>query len=348
MKILITGNNGYIGSVLSEMLINLGHDVTGLDTNFFFDCKLIKDNLIIKQINKDIREVNKKDLDGFESIIHLAALSNDPLGELSPIITKAINFQSTLNLAILAKKCKIKRFIYASSQSMYGISQTSEILEEDAPKNPLTVYASTKWNAEIELKKLNDKNFNIVCFRPSTVFGSSPRLRCDIVFNNLVGCALTTGKIEIMSDGSPWRPVIHINDVCNAFIAGITAPVELISGQSFNVGIDGGNYTIKTMAEIAKNLISGCDLIFLNQHTDPRTYKISFKKIHKILKDYFKPKWNLENGGSELIEFLKRNNFNENIFRGRKCNRLKQLKYLLNSNFIDNNLIWKRNKTVKI
>ena len=344
MKILITGNNGYIGSVLSEMLINLGHDVTGLDTNFFFDCWLIKDKFIVKQINKDIRDVTEKDLEGFESIIHLAALSNDPLGELSPKITKAINFQSTLNLAILAKKCKIKRFIYASSQSMYGISQTSEILEEDAPKNPLTVYASTKWNAEIELKKLNDNNFSIVCFRPSTVFGSSPRLRCDIVFNNLVGCALTTGKIEIMSDGSPWRPVVHINDVCEAFIAGITAPVELISGHSFNVGIDGGNYTVKTLAEIAKNLISGCDLVFLNQHTDPRTYKISFKKIHKILKDYFKPKWNLENGGNELIEFLKRNNFNENIFRGRKCNRLKQLKYLLDSDLISNDLIWKKTK----
>jgi len=348
MKILLTGNNGYIGSVLTEMLIDLGHDVTGLDTNFYVDCNLTEDKFNIKQIKKDIRKITEEDLEGFDAIIHLAALSNDPLGELSPNITEIINFQSTLNLAALAKKCKIKRFIYASSQSMYGISKTSEILEEDAPKHPLTVYARTKWNAEIELKKLNNKNFTVVCFRPSTVFGSSSRLRCDIVFNNLVGCALTTRKIEIMSDGSPWRPVIHIKDVCSAFIAGITAPIELISGQSFNVGINDGNYTIKTLAEIAKNLISNCDLIFLNQHTDPRTYKISFKKIHTILKNYFKPNWNLNDGGLELVEFLKRNNFNENFFRGRKCNRLKQLKYLLNSNLIDNDLIWKKNKTLKI
>ena len=256
MKILITGNNGYIGSVLTGMLINLGHDVTGLDTNFFFDCNLIKDKFNIKQINKDIRYINERDLEGFDSIIHLAALSNDPLGELSPSITKIINFQSTLNLALLAKKCKIKRFVYASSQSMYGKSKTPELLNEDAPKRPLTVYAKTKWNAEIELKKLNNNNFTVVCFRPSTVFGSSSRLRCDIVFNNLVGCALTRGKVEIMSDGSPWRPVIHIKDVCSAFIAGITAPKELINGQSFNVGINEGNYTIKTLAEIAKKISS--------------------------------------------------------------------------------------------
>jgi nucleoside-diphosphate-sugar epimerase len=219
----------------------------------------------------------------------LAGLANDPLGEFDPKITEEINYQSTLIFAELCKKQKIKRFIYASSQSMYGVSDSTEELDEDnSKKNPVTVYAKTKWEAEKNIKTLNDDTFTVVILRPSTVFGVSPRLRCDIVYNNLVACAFTTGKIEILSDGSPWRPVIHIQDLCNAFISGIEAPEKLVSGQAFNVGIENGNYTVQELAESAQSVVPGSKLIFRNQHTDPRTYKVSFKRILTELKDYYK------------------------------------------------------------
>ena len=177
-------------------------------------------------------------------------------------------------------------------------------------------------------------------FRPSTVFGVSPRLRCDIVYNSLVACAYTTGKIEILSDGTPWRPVIHVKDLCNAFIAGIEAPKELVNGQSFNVGIKNGNYTVKDLAEAAQRVVPGSELVFLNQHTDPRTYKVSFDKILTVLKNYFKPEWSLDRGGNELVDFFKDINFSEEDFRNEKVNRLKRLENLIKMNKINNRLEW--------
>lgn len=318
MNILVTGNKGYIGSVLTPMLTERDYNVIGLDTDFYEGIEKEKSKPSIKQIFKDVRNISIEDLKNINAIIHLAALSNDPLGEFNPKLTYNVNFNATIKLAKLAKQAGIKRFIYASSQSMYGISKINNELDEDnSQKNPITAYAKTKWDAECELKKLGSNDFTVVCFRPSTVFGVSPKLRCDIVFNNLVACAYTTGKIEIKSDGTPWRPVVHIRDVCNAFIAGLEAPKELVSKQSFNIGIKNGNYTIKDLAEAAQKVVGGCSLVFTGEHGhDSRTYKVSFKKILSVLKDYYKPEWNLISGGKELVEFFKRINFTDEMFRG--------------------------------
>ena len=339
MKVLLTGCNGYIGSVLSQLLLERGYDIVGLDINYFESCFLKKPVHRFKIIKKDIRDLNTKDISGFDAIIHLAGLSNDPLGEFDPKLTKNINYASTVNLANIAKKKGVKRFIYASSQSMYGISDSEvELDEHDSEKKPVTAYASTKWEAEIYLMGMHSNSFSVSCFRPSTVFGASPRLRCDIVFNNLVACAYTTGKIEVLSDGTPWRPVVHVRDVCKAFISGLEAPIPAVGGKAFNVGIPNGNFTVKDLAVAAQKAVPGCELIFLNQHTDPRTYKVSFDRILKELSDFYKPSWDLDRGAKELVNFFEEVGFSENDFRGNRCNRLAQLKYLMENAIINKKL----------
>tara|TARA_Y100001970_G_scaffold15871_1_gene17837 strand:+ start:21884 stop:22912 length:1029 start_codon:yes stop_codon:yes gene_type:complete len=339
MKVLVTGNLGYVGTVLTKILSARGYTITGLDIGYFKECFLQHIKQDLTQKIKDIREINLKDVQGFDAIIHLAGLSNDPLGEFNPGLTDQINLESTINLAKLASKVGVKRFVYASSQSMYGISKVDDELDEDkSEKNPVTAYARTKWEAEKVLKKMNNQDFTVACFRPSTVFGASPRLRCDIVYNNLVACAYTTGKIEILSDGTPWRPVVHVKDVCQAFIAGLEAPVEIIGGKAFNVGLPNGNFTVRELAEAAQRSVPGCELVFVNEHTDPRSYKVSFNRILTELGDYFKPEFDLDKGGAELVDFFKAVNFTEEHFRGEKCIRLLSLNALQDKKIIDNQL----------
>ncbi len=342
MNILVTGNKGYIGTVLVDILREKSYEVAGYDTGYYDDCQIYGFDQPIRQINKDIRDVSVEDLEDIDAVIHLAALSNDPLGELAPGLTEEINLNATLKLAHLGKKASVKRFVYASSQSMYGISNTNDELDEDnSTKEPLTTYARTKWEAECELKKMNSDDFTVICFRPSTVFGASPKLRCDIVFNNLVASAYTTGKIEIKSDGTPWRPVIHVQDVCNAFVAGLAAPTELVAGESFNVGIADGNYTVKQLAEAAQKAVDGSTLVFTGEHgTDSRTYKVSFKKIQTVLKDYFKPRWDLISGGNELVDMFRRTAFCEEDFKSSKCVRLMNLQQLIAEGKLNKNLRW--------
>lgn len=341
MKILVTGNLGYIGTIVTEVLSS-SYEVVGLDNGLYEECLLKKEIKPTKQINKDIRDIDISDLEGIDAIIHLAALSNDPLGELNPDLTNQINFLAVKKIADLAKKNGVKRFIYASSQSMYGISTSIDELDEyTSEKNPVTEYAKTKWNAEKYLTSLNDKNFLVVCFRPSTVFGASPRLRCDIVFNNFMACAYTAGKIEIKSDGSPWRPVVHVRDVTAALISGLNAPKDLIAGKSYNVGIENGNYTVKNLADIVQKVMPDCDIIFTKEHlVDPRSYKVSFDRILNDLKDYYKPQWDLEKGAYELLNFFKEVNFTEKDFRGPKTNRIINIKSKL-ENRIDSDLRFK-------
>ena len=338
-NILVTGNLGYIGSVLTEELILKNYNVVGFDIGYFTDCLISEETKPHKQSVKDIRDINENDLHNIDGIIHLAGLSNDPLGELQKNITNSINYHSTLKLANLAKKLEIKRFVNVSTQSLYGISNSDDELDEDlSTKNPITEYAKSKWLAEIELNKLSSENFNICSFRPSTVFGKSPRLRCDIVYNNFVGSAYTSGKILIRSDGSPHRPVVHVKDVCNAFIAGLEAPSKLINGQSFNVGILYGNYRVKELAVTVQKIIPNCEIIYTNEENDPRTYKVSFNKIFNDLGDYYKPIMNLEEGAHELINFFKEINFTKNQFLGSQTNRLKKIEELINNNDIDKQL----------
>jgi nucleoside-diphosphate-sugar epimerase len=313
------------------MLIVRGHFIVGYDVNYYGEYDLLSRVPPNVQIIKDIRDVCSDDLDGFDAVIHLAALSNDPLGELAPGLTEDINLGATTKLAGLAKHKGVSRFIYASSQSMYGKADTAhELTEDEAGPYGVTSYARTKWDAEVQLKRLNDDGFVVVCLRPSTVFGASPNFRCDIVFNNLVASAYTTGKIEIKSDGTPWRPVVHVRDVSSAFIAALEAPAFLVAGESFNVGIPNGNYTVKMLAESAQHAVSGSVLTFTGEHgSDSRTYRISFGKILSTLSDYYQPQWNLDKGGKELVSFFREIGLNEKQFRGPEVNRLKAITKLL-------------------
>ncbi len=340
MKILLTGDRGYIGSVLTSILIEKGYEVIGVDIGFFEENTLGNPIIDYQKLTKDIRDIESPDLAGVNSIIHLAGLSNDPLGEFSPKLTDDINNLGTVRLAKLAKENGVERFIFASSQSMYGISEVDqELSEDDSEKNPVTAYAKAKWDAEQEIKNLSDDNFVVSCFRPSTVFGASPRLRCDIVFNNLVACAYTTGKIEILSDGTPWRPVVHVRDVCSAFISGLVAPSSIVNNRSFNVGIPDGNFTVRDLAKAAQKSVPGSELIFTGEHgSDSRTYRVCFDRILTELSDFYKPEWDLLRGGKELVEFFEETGFGENHFRGRTCIRLQQLNWLIDNDKIDNNL----------
>ena len=309
-------------------------NIVGLDSGLFEDDTLT-DNFYKpdQQIVKDIRDISLDDLNNVENVVHLAALSNDPLGELDQNLTHEINYLATKKLIDLAIKQKVKRFIYISSQSMYGISDDKIELDEDlSEKKPVTEYAKTKWATEKYLFTQKDKNMIKVALRPSTVFGVSPRLRCDIVFNNLLACAFTSGKIEIKSDGTPWRPVIHIKDVCSAIKACLIAPEKLVDGKAFNLGIKNGNYQVKDIAKAAEDKMPKCKVIYTGEHlVDPRSYKVSFERILNDLKDFYKPEWNLKKGADELVNFFNEINFNEIDFRGKKTNRILSLKNKINT-----------------
>jgi nucleoside-diphosphate-sugar epimerase len=340
MRVLVTGNRGYIGSVLTGLLAKRGHEVVGYDIGYYDGAELYPVLEPAQQIRKDIRDVSAEDLQGIHGVIHLAALSNDPLGELTPGITEEINFKATIKLATLAKAVGVRRFVYASSQSMYGVADTShELTEDEAGAYGITAYAKTKWAAECELKKMCGKSFEVVCLRPSTVFGASPNFRSDIVFNNFMAAAYTAGRIEVKSDGTPWRPVVHIRDACQAFLAGLEAPKALVNCESFNVGIPNGNFTVRELAEAAQRAVPGSTLVFTGEHgKDARTYRVSFEKILTSLRDYYKPEWDLDAGGKELVAFFKKVHFALEDFRGGRTNRLKHIRELIKEGTIDETL----------
>lgn len=342
-RILVTGDQGYIGSVLTAILQERGFEVLGLDTGYYAECQLYPVTENYRRITCDIRDVVPDHLDGVDAIIHLAALSNDPLGEIAANLTDEINRDATIRLAKLAKSVGVKRFVYSSTQSMYGIANIATELDEDyGEKNPITAYARTKWEAELSIKELNADGFTVVCLRPSTLFGASPRLRCDIVFNNLVACAYTTGRIEIKSDGSPWRPVIHVRDVASAFIAALQAPKEIVGTRSYNIGIENGNFTVRDLAEAAGRAVPGCAIVFTGEHgNDTRTYRVSFTRILTELRDWYRPEWTLDRGADELVAMFRRVGFTEEQFRGRRTTRLAQLQYLTSKGAIDGSLRWR-------
>jgi len=342
MRVLVTDDKGYIGSVLTAELLRRGCVVTGLDTAYYGDCLLEPAVDSYSSIMRDVRDVTAADLKDIDVVVHLAGLSNDTLGEFSPRVTEDINFRGTMRLASTARDAGVRRFIYSSSQAMYGVATTDhELDEDDSDKNPMTAYARTKWEAELALKDLGSERFAVVCLRPSTVFGASPRLRCDIVFNSLVACAFTTGRIEVKSDGTPWRPAIHIRDVCAAFIAGIEAPVELVRGRSYNVGTQAGNFTVRDLAEAAQRAVPGSTLVYTGEHgSDSRTYRVSFSRILRELAEWYQPAWDLDRGGADLVAFFRRTGFTERHFRGCTTNRLLQLRHLTESGRLDQTLRW--------
>jgi nucleoside-diphosphate-sugar epimerase len=343
-RVLVTGHAGYIGSVLSTILIAEGHEVVGLDTYYFEDCRFWDDEVKAVSIRKDIRDVTLQDLQGFDSVIHLAALCNDPLGDLNPEWTYEINHVASVRLARLARDAGVRRFLYASSCSLYGTT-AKELRTEEAQLCPLTPYAISKARTEEDVAKLAGEGFSPVFMRNATAYGVSPHLRADLVLNNLVCWAYTTGKVRILSDGAPWRPVIHVADIASAFAAALKAPIESIHNEAFNVGVNGENYQVRDLARIVQETVPGCTVEFAGRSSpDPRDYKVDFTKIATTLTD-FKPKWNARLAAEELYSAVRRVGLTEEVFQSRKCTRLAQFKHLLGAGCLDSTLRWRERKT---
>lgn len=338
--ILVTGNNGYIGAVMTRVLQERSYEVLGIDNNYFEGCELYSSEQPYKQIVKDIRDINEKDLEGVEAIIHLAALSNDPLGEINPPATHEINYIASVKLAELAKNLGVSRYIFSSSCSLYGIASGEETLTEEGRLDPVTAYAKSKVGTEREISKLADDGFHPIFMRNPTVYGVSPNMRLDLVVNNLTASAVTTGKVSIKSDGTPWRPIVHVEDLCNAFLAALEAPVDKIHNEAFNVGINEENYQVKGIGEEVEKIVPDCSLEILNE-TGPgeRTYRVDFSKINEWLPQ-FKPKWNLKKGIEELSQVYRDFELSEEDLKSLKFFKVKWMKYLMESGKLDENFRW--------
>lgn len=340
-KVIVTGHNGFIGGLLTNLLVEEGYDVVGIDTNYFTEeCQLFPYERDIIQIKKDVREISEKDVAGAFAICHLAALSNDPIGEINPQITYEINHEASVRLAKLAKKTGVVRFIYSSSCSLYGKSGNAEYVDETAEFNPLTAYAKSKVLSEKDILPLSDDDFTVTFLRNSTAYGLSPKLRLDLVVNNLIGWALIENEIKILSDGTPWRPLVHAEDIARAFVAMLKAPQENINKESFNVGMNDQNFQIKEIAYMIQEKLPDCHVsVAQKSDSDSRSYKVKFDKIFNAAPE-FQPQWNLEKGIEEIIEGYQSNNMDADKFYGRNFVRLKHLKYLIDNNKLDEDLFW--------
>ena len=340
MKVLVTGTDGYIGSVLGPYLIKKGHDVTGLDTGFYRAGWLFNNGETVypSYINKDLREIELEDLEGFDAVVHLAELSNDPLGQLNPEITHKINHKGSVKIAKLCKQAGIQRFVYASSCSVYGTGN-SDYKTEESEVNPQTAYAVCKTKVENDLSELADDDFSPTFLRNATAYGASPRMRFDIVLNNLSGLAWTTGVIEMISDGMPWRPLVHVRDICKAVACTLEAPIESIHNEVFNVGDTNENFRVREIAEIVGAAFPGCKTTFGDSGGDNRSYRVSFDKINSNLPG-FSCEYTAKKGAEELFNVFKKIDMDTETFNANPYTRLKQLKFLLNTNQIDSNLHW--------
>lgn len=338
MKILVTGTEGYIGSLLTPMLMQQGHEIIAVDTGYYKVGWLYNGTeLTAKTLNKDIRNITIKDIEGVEAVVHLAELSNDPTGQLSPNITYEINHKGSVHLATLAKQAGVRRFVYTSSCSVYGIAEGE--LNEESPVNPQTTYAICKTMVEKDVKGMADDGFSPTFLRNATAFGASPRMRFDIVLNNLSGLAWTTKEIKMTSDGTPWRPLVHVLDICKAIAYTLEAPRDIIHNQIFNVGDTAYNYQVKDIAKIIADTFPGCELSFGPKDPDNRSYRVSFEKIATILPG-FKCEWDAQRGAQQLYEIFKQIDMSAETFISRGFTRLKQLEYLLRTEQIDRNFFW--------
>jgi nucleoside-diphosphate-sugar epimerase len=339
--VLLTGNSGYIGTVMTRRLKEEAFSVVGFDSGWFSrNCLFPVSALEMpdKQLVKDIRDVSEKDLEGIDAVMHLAGLSNDPLGELNPMVTHEINCAATAKLGSICRSLGIDRFIFASSCSIYGIAGDDAPLTEEAAVNPITAYAKAKVDSEAVLRHMADRNFHPVFLRNATVYGVSPRMRLDLVVNNLLAWAYLTGEVNIMSDGMPWRPIVHIEDFCSAFIAALKAPVEKIHGEAFNVGINEENYRVMDIAsEIRKALPDSRVRILNKTGPDERTYRVDFSKIRRCL-PAFNPEWRLGKGVTELLSAYRKHDLTLNDFESDKYFRIRTIKALINANKINRDL----------
>lgn len=324
MRVLLTGHQGYLGTVMAPVLAAGGHEVIGLDTGLFADCVLGPEPAAVPGHAVDLRDVTAAELSGVDAVVHLAALSNDPLGSLAPDLTYDVNHHASVRLARLARDAGARWFLYASTCSVYGAAGTDDLVNEDAPLRPVTPYAESKVRVEDDLVELADGDFTPVFLRNATAFGFSPRLRADIVLNNLVGHAHLSGEVRVLSDGTPWRPLVHARDIADAFAAVLTAPREAVHAKAFNVGSEQNNLTVAEIAGEVVEAMPGARLVITGEAgADPRSYRVDFSRIHAALRDYH-PHWTVKAGAVELIEAYQRFGLNRRDFE-RRFTRLARL-----------------------
>lgn len=341
MRVLVTGHNGYVGTVMMPMLIAAGHNVVGLDTNLYEGSTFGADAArAFPEIEKDIRDVEAADLQGFDAIVHLAGLSNDPLGDLNPELTYEINYRASVRLAKLAREMGVERFVFSSSCSNYGAG-VSDWLDETSEFNPVTPYGRSKVMVEQEVATLASDDFSPTFLRSGTAYGVSPRLRFDLVLNNLTAWAFTTGRVFLKSDGTPWRPIVHIEDMARAFLAVLAAPRDLIHNEAFNVGRTQENYQIRQLAEIVGEVVPDSRVEFAEgASADKRNYRVNCDKIYNTL-DY-KPQWTARQGAQELYEAYNRVGLKLEEFEGPRYRRLKHIKSLMEAGRLDDTLRWRQ------
>jgi nucleoside-diphosphate-sugar epimerase len=341
MRILLTGHKGYIGAVAGPVLQSAGYEVTGLDIDLFAGSDFGELSAEIPEVRKDIRNLTRADLDGFDAVFHLAALSNDPLGNLDADLTYSINHRASVRLAELAKEAGVKRFLFSSSCSTYGAAASEDLLDETARFNPVTPYGRSKVLVEQDVVKLAGANFCPTFLRNATAYGVSPRLRFDLVLNNLVAWAYASGRIYMKSDGTPWRPIVHIADISRAFIAVLKAPMDLVNGEAFNVGRSDENYQIRELAEIVNETVPGCKIEYAKDGSpDTRCYRVDFSKINRVLPE-FKPQWTARKGAKELYDAVRQAGLQLEDFEGPRYKRISHIQELLKSGRLDSNLRWR-------
>ncbi|MGB5064692.1 MAG: NAD(P)-dependent oxidoreductase [Candidatus Competibacter sp.] len=339
MRILVTGSMGYIGTVLVPMLLDQGHDVVGLDTDYYSRCTFTGAPIDVPTLTSDVRDISMNAVQGFDAIIHLAGLSNDPLGDYNPTLTDDINFKASARLAQLAKQAGVQRFLFASSCSNYGAAG-DQFLTEEATFNPVTPYGVSKVCVEQELRKLADDSFSPVYLRASTAYGLSPRIRFDLVVNNLTAWAFTTGRVYLKSDGTPWRPIVHVEDICRAYIAAVQAPREAVHNQAFNVGTTTENYQIRELAQMVQEIVPGSQVDFATDAgPDKRCYRVDCNKIARVLHG-FKPQWTARRGVEQLYQAYKSIGLKLEDFEGPKFMRIAHIKKLIDEGLLDQNLRW--------
>jgi len=340
----MTDHDGYIGTVMAPVLEEAGHQVVGLDTGFFRECGFPSySGPSVEERRMDVRDMDAADLSGFDAVVHLAALSNDPLGDLDPDLTYRINHRGSVRLARLARDAGVERFVFASSCSLYGV-QGEEMLDESASFHPLTPYGETKVLAERDISALADDDFSPTFMRNATVYGVSPRLRGDVVVNNLLGHAFTTGDVLILSDGTPWRPLVHVQDVCSAFRAVLEAPRDLIHDQAFNVGRTEENYQVRDLADIVGAAVPGSTVRYAEGGgPDPRSYRVDCSKIVDTLPG-FRPAWTVPRGVEELRRAFEDNGITEEEFQSQRYFRIRRIRTLLDQERLDADLRWTAGK----